>query len=254
MVNTRDRADIELASKWHVSRVLAALQQDNRRDLVAFIHDRYHERFFRPIQFLKGSKGETYGFAIMALYSLLIETLQCYREGWPSTNERELQRCKKLGESLRGDYRLDDLPPHYKGLGKHAFRVFFDLNRELFPGVDGEKFYGNIRNGLLHQAQTKGGWRIKIYEGKLWDERRLVIDRNLFVCALEAAFNKYLEELRANTTATEKLWRKARRKIFGSSNLANSRADFHCSPLIALMPTGISTSYGAGRGAGPTVG
>lgn len=215
MSNINDRGDdIELASKWRVSRVLAALEQDNRQDLVDFICDRYYERFFAAMELLKNSKEGAFGFAIMALCSLLIETLQCYREGWPSTNWRELKDCKEKGESLNGEYRLDDLPAGYKnGLGKQAFRDFFEQYRELFPGVDSEKFYKNVRNGLLHQAQTKGAWRIRICQGQLWNEQHLIIDRNLFVCALEAAFNKYLEELRPNAPDREKLWKNARRKI-----------------------------------------
>lgn len=206
--------DILLASKWPVPKVETALEHNAKSDLLIFVHDRHYERFFKPIELLKNERDGTFGFAIMALCSLLIETLQCYREGWPSTHGGELTNCMKEGESLDGDYRLDDLPEKYdKGLGRQAFESFFKQYPALFPGIDGKKFYQNVRNGLLHQVQTKGGWRIRTARTKLWDEQHHIIDRNLFVCALEAAFKNYLDELRENSPGNQELWNKARRKI-----------------------------------------
>jgi hypothetical protein len=216
--------DILLASEWPISRVQTALRQDGRSEVVAFVYDRHYERFFKPIDLLKKERDETFGFAIMALCSLLIETLQCYREGWPSTNGGELTNCRKDGGSLDGEYRLDDLPEKYdRGLGKQVFESFFKQYRALFPGIDGKKFYENVRNGLLHQAQTKGGWRIRTGRTQLWDEQHHIIDRNLFVCALEAAFNNYLEEVREDSPGSQALWKKARRKILWLIELSKDR-------------------------------
>jgi hypothetical protein len=76
----------KLARNWSISSVQRCLDSDDKDSLLAFINQRYRERFFSPIQRLMDSPGQLdgYGFAIMALCSLLIESLQCYRYGLPT--------------------------------------------------------------------------------------------------------------------------------------------------------------------------
>jgi hypothetical protein len=74
-------------------------------------------------------------------------------------------------------------------------------------------FYSAIRNGLLHQAQTKQGWRIRSGESQLWNETDKIVDRTRFSNALKQAFENYLEELRT-AAWDDDLWLKARRKIW----------------------------------------
>lgn len=89
----------------------------------------------------------------------------------------------------------------------------FPAHQILFPSVDGEIFYSAIRNGLLHQAQTKSGWNIRIGQSRLWNANDRVVGRNKFADALTCAFNQYVEEL--NRTAWDTgVWPKARRKIW----------------------------------------
>jgi hypothetical protein len=165
--NTKDNDhEIQLASKWTISKVALALENDDRKRLVKFMDDRYTERFFIHMKVLEHAKEGTSGFAIMALCSLLIETLQCYRWGYPSTNECELKKCIKEGKSLGSEYRLDNVTKT-KSLGCEAFQAFFENYSALFPDVDGAEFYRSVRNGLLHQAQTKNGWLIRVAQGQL---------------------------------------------------------------------------------------
>jgi hypothetical protein len=93
--------EISLAVGWPVSRVEGALADRTKKDdLIKFLHDRYGERFFKPIRLLKDAAGseQGYGFSIMALCSLLIESVQSYRRGWPSTHREELKRlhCRHI--------------------------------------------------------------------------------------------------------------------------------------------------------------
>src|SRR5438477_6851651 len=130
----------ELAIGWPLDLVAAKLEAGDKEALVAFIGQRYEERFLRPIRSLgsapKNSQG--YGFAIMALCSLLIESLQSYRYGLPTTNGREFD---KLGRF--------DVPPAFRipatdrRNGEQVFCDFFSHapNQELFPGVDGLTYY-----------------------------------------------------------------------------------------------------------------
>jgi hypothetical protein len=193
--------DVRLANNWPISRVKDRLGRQAKGEIIEFLRQRHQERFFGPIQYLTSLPNKRgYGFAIMALCSLLIETIQCYRDGLPSTNLDELKRMK--------------IPTAERKNGKNAFRDFFLLppNQKLFPGVDGNEFYANIRNGLLHQAQTKNGWKIDRRRPVLCDQHAKVIDRDKFSNALKESFDQYLTELGGNDW-THDIWKKARRKI-----------------------------------------
>jgi hypothetical protein len=193
--------EISLASNWPVSKVEDSLKRRAKSEIIEFLRERHEERFFDPIRHLTSSRGKKgYGFAIMALCSLLIETIQSYRYGLPSTYERDL---KRLG-----------IPKAAWKNGKDAFKDFFSLPRSqaLFARMDGEEFYSNIRNGLLHQAQTKGGWKINTDQPVLCDPAKKSIDRDKFSAALKTSFDEYLEELNRHPW-TEDIWSKAEQKI-----------------------------------------
>jgi hypothetical protein len=162
----------ELASGWPISKVESCLRSGNKNELVAFLERRYEERFFKPIRALQSYTGhhKGFGFAIMALCSLLIESLQSYRYGLPTTYEPEYEDA--LAQFTPPiDYAIEKREHRN---GRRAFKDFFSLDshRPLFPGVDGVVFYTAIRNGLLHQAQTKQGWRIRTGESRLWNTAR----------------------------------------------------------------------------------
>src|ERR1700756_4185060 len=86
-----DENEPKLARSWSISRVQRCLDSADKDSLLLFIEHRYREGFFKPIAKLMESSDQFqgYGFAIMALCSLLIESLQCYRYGLPTTYERE---------------------------------------------------------------------------------------------------------------------------------------------------------------------
>jgi hypothetical protein len=93
---------VELAPKWEIEAVLDALRDKKRLQLAEFIETRYQTRFFEPISILEKEsvrgicwkKGDSdprepirpYGFAIMSLACQMIETLEAYQRGIPTTN------------------------------------------------------------------------------------------------------------------------------------------------------------------------
>ena len=64
----------------------------------------------------------------------MIESLISFRRGWSASEEK----------------------------GGKVFEAFFGTH-EQFNGLAlvANRFYGHVRNGLLHQAETTGGWRIR---------------------------------------------------------------------------------------------
>ncbi|MEK7995024.1 MAG: hypothetical protein AAB403_14555 [Planctomycetota bacterium] len=201
---------ILLASGWPVSKVCRSLRRRHKFDLINFLRERYDERFFQPIQLLRNAVGshQGYGFAMMALCSLLVESIQCCRDGLPSTNTRELRNLAQYAPPP-----IYDVPRSERKTGPAAFRDFFAHFSSLFPDLDGEEFYRNIRNGLLHQAQTKNRWTIRVDSARLCEPTNRVINRDLFADRLRDAFEAYLTELRTSPRDSD-IWRKARRKIW----------------------------------------
>ncbi len=215
--------DIELARGWRIAQVRACLaNQKSSFDLIDFIRARYSERFFGPIHLLTESKAteHRHGFAVMALCCLLVETIESYREGIPSTNRGELRRIEdavKQGDlSVPAEYsvRQDEWPKN----AEQPFVDFFGFARDFFGELDGSEFYKFIRNGLLHQAQTKNRWLL-VRTGQLWDKNAHRVNRDLFARKLEECFNSYLTQLKSAGWDDDP-WCKARRKVWWLATLS----------------------------------
>src|SRR6266508_6503510 len=123
--------DAELASKYKVSNYWSDVEAKNRSAIADAIHRRFSERYLKPI-----SSSSTHGFTKLAVGCLMIEALQSFRRGWRETIGR--------------------------GQGELAFCSFFDGHDQfaLFRG-HARDFYKGIRCGILHQAETSLGWRIR---------------------------------------------------------------------------------------------
>jgi hypothetical protein len=205
-------AEPELATGWPVSKVATCMNKGDSTSLVKFLRKRYEERFLNPLRTLMSAPDHRlgYGFSIMALCSLLIESLQSYRDGLPTTYQGEYGKLAHFNPPA-----AFEVPTQERKNGKQAFQDFFSLpqHKALFPDVDGGIFHDAIRNGLLHQAQTKSGWTIRTGQSRLWDAHKKIVDRNKFTDALTRAFNQYLEELNLAAWDAE-IWKRARRKLW----------------------------------------
>jgi len=204
-------SDSDLAIGWPASKVATALESAEKALLVQFLKRRYEDRFIHPIQTLRSAPKNSHGcaFAVMALCSMLIETMQCYRQGFPTTHQPEFDQLKK-SINVPQEYYLAEVEA-----GLQVFKDFFSLpaHRVLFCGVDGEIFYKDLRNGIVHQGQTKGGWKIEKGQTQLWNDQERIVDPDQFASALESAFNRYIDEL-SKAKWEDKVWKRARRKIW----------------------------------------
>ncbi len=201
----------EFASGWRRRKILACLRRRQTLELVSFIRARHNERFFEPIKKLNYSSGnlQGYGFGSMAICCLLIETIQSYRDGLPTTDNGELKRLRIL-KRIPARYRL---PTNLRVRGQKAFKRFFKDYRKLFPGIPAASFYKNVRCGLLHQGQTKHEWMVRANGPNVFDTEKRIIFRNNFASALKSAFQEYLNELRT-ASWDDRIWVKASRKIW----------------------------------------
>lgn len=149
--------------------------------LIQHIKERFQSRFLEPAATLEKTKYA--GFAVLALDCLLIESLQAFKSGRHATDVKASRQAYR--EFLRNSSR---------------FRSFFPNDAAV------DSFYKNVRNGLLHDGETRKGWLIKTNDKYyLIDYRQqpfVIINRKTFHRELVAEFTSHFEELRkANANA-----------------------------------------------------
>lgn len=217
MVNS----DTLLARNWKKSRVLRCHDLREGLELCRFLRERYAERFLDPIECLARSPGNQrgFGFAIMSLCCLMIETLECYRIGWPSSYHGDLRNWGKSSLNTAvpdSDYALQSPYDFNTYSSKQVFEKFFSdpKHQAFFPGVEADEFYKSIRCGLLHQAQTMKGWLI-VRSGAFWHNtaERRSINRDEFSNRLRQCFDAFVSELEA-ANWTDPIGRNTRKKIW----------------------------------------
>jgi hypothetical protein len=115
------------------------------------------------------------GFAIMALDCLLIETIQAFKSGKHAKNPQESRQAYE------------------------AFLTSSSRFGKFFPPTVVQNFYTYIRNGLLHDGETRGGWLVKT--DPKYDLLTpqpggfFVVNRQKFHKALDEEFRKYIKDL-----------------------------------------------------------
>jgi hypothetical protein len=148
-------------------------------------HRRITERFLQPIAEL-GRYDDLDelpmrpGFAILALDCLLIDTLQSFREGRASTGE--VSPAKSFRDFLQNA------------------AAFASFNSD-----DKSDFFGDIRNGLLHNGETRHNWKVRIDTDRLLtkdDEKRTrTINRRLFHAGVLREYGRLCRDLQHGDTA-----------------------------------------------------
>lgn len=155
-------------------------------------------RYFNPIRLLQQHatfRGE--GFSILAIQCTLIEFLESTVQG---VNYRYLRK----GETLL---------PHEYSSSSDLF-VSFLCNREPFAKHFDEalarEFYASVRCGLLHEARTKNGWKVKAQgpPGTVLDRDNRIIYRDNFQAALGEFIAWYEGALRSDAVLQEAFIRK----------------------------------------------
>jgi len=177
--------DILLSSSVTIAKYRQYQAEKNRERIAEFIRERFTERYISP---LRGDPSRKHGFCIMAICCLMIEALESFWQGWPNTN-----------------YRSRD-----------AFRSFFQrcsnqgLGLGIFSNLAGD-FYNGVRCGILHQAETTNGWRIR-RKGSLFEPTTKTINATLFHDELEKALGRYVETLKQSDWESE-IWQNLRKKM-----------------------------------------
>ena len=176
---------MEIAPGIRVSEWIALnLNDDNSPDwdrAIEIFSTRIEGRYIKPADMLVAAEAEqaaidrNFGFTVLAIDCLLIETLQAFREGLVDTRRKGERTIKNF---------LTQRP---------LFAEYFD---DALAG----RFYDEYRCGILHQAEIKND-SLVWSEGELvflW-KGKMIINRNEFHSRLKTELNRYLEALQRNS-------------------------------------------------------
>jgi hypothetical protein len=144
---------------------------------------RFKERYIKPANDPKCK----HGFTMMAISCLMIEALESFRRGWKDSNNRS----------------------------EVAFCYFFNTN-DGFKELQGycEQFYKNVRCGILHQAETTGGWKITRNQKNVpfFDSESLTINAQNFLDKLSEVLTRFCDELKKAEWDSQE-WKNVVRKM-----------------------------------------
>lgn len=176
LLSWRKQTTVKQVKDWIVA--------DDRAAIADFLWTRFDERYFAPFKPLTISDRN--GFMIMAACCLVIEALESFRQGWESS----------------------------EGKSQLAFCSFLDRETEfhVFKGY-AQPFYKHVRCGILHQAETTGGWTITLMPGKpLFEPKELRIQADEFRAVLARSLKAYTDAL-ATSGPTDEIWKNCVAKL-----------------------------------------
>ncbi len=114
----------------------------------------------------------------------MVEAVESFRQGWLDTKDRS----------------------------KAAFCSFFDAHNQFAPfRGHAERFYYEVRCGILHQGETRGGWRI-LRSGPVFDPSTRVINATAFLRSVGRVLKAYCRDLARDDWDSES-WKKCRKKM-----------------------------------------
>lgn len=175
---------VYLTSKHTIEDYKDMVKRTAKDEVVEFIRLRFTERYLEPSR-PTCSCGS--GFTTVAVCCLLVEALESFYSGWPdSTNRSALAFCQFFQRF-----------PRFSPIYGHA-----------------PAFYKHIRCGILHQAETTGGWLIR-QTGTMFDPQQAVktLDPDLFHQALTDCLNDYCSTLTGADWHHSEVWQNLRDKM-----------------------------------------
>jgi hypothetical protein len=167
-----------------------------------FFLERLRTRYFDPIQTLINlKKFDGVGFSVTALQCSLLEFLESTYQG-----KTYKYRANPKNEPLAED-EYDKSCVMFTNFLKDR-----EPMKSIFTPALAKDFYQSVRCGLLHEARTKNGWKIKANSksGDVIekDGKQTILYRNDFQRALVESVDFYKSELLHNKKLQEAFIRK----------------------------------------------
>ena len=175
------------SDEWH-SLKLDENNEDDWQKAIDVLKNRIYERYLEPIEVLISAessiepKDKKFGFTILAIDLLLMETLQAFKEGINNTSGQSKQIFKNFLKYSK------------------YFSSYFSTDNLR------EKFYTEVRCGILHQAEVQSD-KARIWSvGKLYEDNGdfYSINRNELHKCLKKDFDDYITLLRDPNSKKER--------------------------------------------------
>lgn len=160
----------KLSSKITLAHYRMLEATNDRKAISQFFVERFDERYFWPIE----ESTRKHGFSVLAVACIIIESLESFYQGCSDT----------------------------KYASKQIFRGFLarDTPLNVLAGGD-DWFYTDIRCGILHQSESRGGWRI-LRSGPLLDTQAKTLNATAILRALRREVLEYAMKIQTN----DQLW------------------------------------------------
>lgn len=163
---------------WFVDDWAVAKKGNDWATMIQIFQDRINFRYLKAIQELIEADyrqpTRRFGFSILALDCLLIETLAQFYDGF------------KNSEEARNELKLNNTQYYVRFLTQTSFVL-----KGFFDPASAELFYKTIRCGILHQAETKRRSKILLKKGDLPFE---VTDQGKGITVYRLRFHELVEE------------------------------------------------------------
>ncbi len=175
---------IELASKFTIEDYEHMVNDLNKAGIANFVFKRLSERYLIPLENVPSDFKN--GFSLMANACLLIETYESFIHGWKDTTAPE---CRPFDSFFKREEGYKDFK------------------------YDSSNFYFNVRCGILHQGETKGGWKItRNKDAPIFNKAEKTVNAAKFFKELRVSLESY-RELLINSDWNDLIWQNCRKKI-----------------------------------------
>lgn len=196
-------AGVLTVSDWNTLSAKLRIEMDNPglwEEAFGYLETRLETRYLKPIEHIQvNGSGEGEGFAIVAIICSIIEALESFYQG----------------KSYRKGTKANPIDTKTEYYGSQPIFESFLQNREPFRShfvVAGlaTNFYEDVRCAILHEAATRGGWKIRTDTSSLLELQgsNWVLNRNLFIDAIKDYLVRYKSELLSDSTLKEAFIRK----------------------------------------------
>lgn len=185
-----------------VGQVQTWLNNSNKNELIDLFFNRFYGKYLKPFDFPDSQYKKTYknGFAIMTSCCLLIETFVSFSEPTFRDNNFKSERCF-------GFFFLKNI--EFKSFTKDGLTIeqYKDLTRKPLKnkGIPYD-FYKNVRCGLLHNGETRNGWKIS-RNGPLFDKNNKRINAVKFMAGLIDVIKNFQQDLHNSDIEQDLIWR-----------------------------------------------
>jgi len=181
-----------------VSDINKFIADKDRKALAIFIYDRLYGRYIKPHDYPSDSYIKNYknGFAIMASCCLLIET-------YVSFKAKEFRKTKNLSGQCFGYFFTTE--ERFKAFSKGGRQKDGTISTIKQCGIPND-FFINVRCGILHNGETKNGWKItRIQTKPLLNQNSKEINAVKFLNNMKAILKDYKTKL-TNSNYDDEVW------------------------------------------------